>query len=421
MRLRDLALTSLSNLGRHKARTVLTTTGVVVGILTIVTMVSLGVGVQREMLQSFDSIGLEALTLYPVTEDSTVFDPFGQPQRTRILTDRLADELASRDDVLEVTPYLRLPRGMKIVMQIDSEEVAGNPLEPNPSAVRGPFEVTPKVLAGQGSPPLDGGGIVIGRGAAEKLGFEADELGDLVGRRLVLQLHAPRGDSRSFELAVSGVTDRQKGNFEVALPDRLAMLQWWFNDPEYLDHRGYDQIAVRARSLNDATHVVDWMDQQGFTVRSLKTVLDMANRGMVLVQTMLASVGTLALLVASIGIANTMIMSVYERTREIGILKAVGAAPGQVRTLFVIEASLIGFLGGVIGTLLGWLLGIGLNVLILEILEWQDVNVQGTFFVVSWWLVVGALAFATLVGLLAGLYPAARAANLPPLEALRYD
>jgi ABC-type antimicrobial peptide transport system permease subunit len=150
-------------------------------------------------------------------------------------------------------------------------------------------------------------------------------------------------------------------------------------------------------------------------------MLDLANRGMIIVQTMLGSVGALALLVASIGIANTMIMAVYERTREIGILKAVGAAPGQIRALFVVEASLIGMLGGVVGTIVGWLLGKGLNVLILEILRWQEVPVQGTFFIVSWWLVLVALAFATLVGLLAGLYPAARAARLPPLDALRYE
>jgi putative ABC transport system permease protein len=125
--------------------------------------------------------------------------------------------------------------------------------------------------------------------------------------------------------------------------------------------------------------------------------------------------------VASIGIANTMIMAIYERTKEIGILKAVGASPGDIRVLFMAEAALIGLLGGVVGTVGGWLLGLGLNEGILAYLHWQDIPMEGKFFVVTGWLVVLALAFAVVVGLLAGLYPAARAARLDPLEALRYE
>jgi ABC-type antimicrobial peptide transport system permease subunit len=116
-----------------------------------------------------------------------------------------------------------------------------------------------------------------------------------------------------------------------------------------------------------------------------------------------------------------MVMAVYERTREIGVLKAIGASPGDIRALFVTEAALIGLLGGIVGTVGGWLLGLGLNEGILAVLRWQKVPVEGTFFVVTPWLVVLALAFATVVGLLAGLYPAARAARLAPLEALRYE
>jgi ABC-type antimicrobial peptide transport system permease subunit len=179
--------------------------------------------------------------------------------------------------------------------------------------------------------------------------------------------------------------------------------------------------VIKAVSLNDATQIISQLQTRGFEVESLETILDMVNKSMVILQTMLSSVGGLALLVASIGIANTMVMSVYERTREIGILKAVGASPRDIRLLFMAEASLIGLLGGVIGTIFGWLLGIGLNEGILAYLAWKEIPITGTFFVVSGWLVALALAFATLVGLLAGLYPAARAAKLDPLEALRYE
>ena len=421
MKLRDLLKTAFGNLTRHKARTALTTIGVVVGILTIVTMVSLGVGVQREMGEAFGSVGLETLSLYPVTEDAGGFDPFGQPQRTRLLTPELVAQLQARDDVVEVIPFLRMPNSVRVNLRLEGDEVQARPWGPRPSSIPEPFETPPQTLVGLEDPPLDGGGVIVSDGLLRELGYEQDDLASLVGQEVDLVLYAPRGESQAFSLTLAGITERQRATVALANPDRLAMLQWWFNDPDYLANRGYDEVFVRAASLNDAVQIVDWLDALGYEVKSLQMMLDMANRGMIIVQTMLGSVGALALLVASIGIANTMIMAVYERTREIGILKAVGAAPGQIRALFVVEASLIGLLGGVVGTILGWLLGKGLNVLILEILRWQEVQVQGTFFVVSWWLVLAALAFATLVGLLAGLYPAARAARLPPLDALRYE
>jgi putative ABC transport system permease protein len=421
MKLRDLLGSAFGNLTRHKARTALTTVGVIVGILTIVTMVSLGIGVQREMQSAFGSVGLESLRLYPVTEDTGGFDLFGQPKRTLLLTDELLDNLQARDDVLEAIPYLVLPYGLQLVVELDGAQAEANAWGPRASMIPGPFEVPPQALAGLDDPPPEGGAVVVSDSLLEELRVSEEEFAGLVGQELSVVLYAPRGESQSFSFSIAGFVERQQSSVELALPDRRAILEWWYNDPDYVGNRGYDEIFVRARSINDAAQIVDWLSNLGYEVQSLKTMLDLANRGMIILQTMLASVGGLALLVASIGIANTMIMAVYERTKEIGILKAVGAAPSQIRWLFVVEAALIGLLGGVLGTVLGWLLGKFLNWLILEILAWQEIPMQGTFFVVSWWLVLAALLFAALVGLLAGLYPAARAARLAPLDALRYD
>jgi putative ABC transport system permease protein len=421
VKFRDLFRTALSNLTRHTARTALTTVGVVVGILTIVTMVSLGIGVQKEMRGAFGSVGLESLQLFPVTEEAGAYNLSGEPERTKLLTTSLVQQLESREDIVEVTPFLQIPYSVQMTARLDGLEAEVSPWGPRPASVPGPFEVPESILAGQKDPPLEGGGAVVSSGFLDEVNQAGADPASLIGRQLEIVLYAPRGESQSYSLQIDGVVERDVSSVALALPDRLAMLQWWFNDPDYLANRGYDEVFVRARSLNDAVQVVDWLSGMGYEVESLKAMLDVANRGMIVIQTMLASVGALALLVASIGIANTMIMAVYERTREIGILKAVGAAPAQIRVLFVVEAALIGFLGGVVGTVLGWLLGKGLNRLILVILEWQQIDVRGTFFVVSWWLVVGAVAFGTLVGLLAGLYPAARAARLAPLDALRYE
>jgi putative ABC transport system permease protein len=301
---------------------------------------------------------------------------------------------------------------------MDGQEVRADPWQ-DTGTFPALFENGPQLLAGQEDPPA--GGLVVTEAILEKFGYKREDFKTLIGRDVELVLYAPRGESQAFSFQIAGITEKRWGNVQVPVPDRPALLEWWYNDPDYLAHWGYDELVIRARTLNDAVQIVDWLSGQRFKVESLKTVLDMINRGVIVLQTMLASVGALALLVASIGIANTMIMAVYERTKEIGIMKAVGAAPGQIRALFVVEASLIGLLGGIVGTILGWLLGRFLNWLILVILRWQEMDVRGTFFVLSWQLVVGALVFATLVGLLAGLYPAARAARLAPLDALRYE
>ena len=419
MTLTDLAKTAFGNLGRHKARTVLSSVGVTVGILTIVTMVSLGIGVQREMINNFKSIGLETLTIRPKTEEQTAFNQFGEPRRTKIISPALVEEIRAMDQVVDVVPRIYLPYSMNVVLDAGgkNEEVRRISDSTNESPT-GPFELPVKLLAGRQITWDEQGQIVLSEDLLENLEKDYEEL---VGQQVKLVLHAPRGESQTFSFTVAGVASGQWG-VVIGLADQLAMKEWWYNDPDLLQTQGYDALTVKTRSLNDATQVLDKLEEMGFEVRSLKTVMDMANRGIIILQTMLGSVGGLALLVASIGIANTMIMAVYERTREIGILKAVGAAPRQIRALFMLEAMLIGLLGGVMGTIGGWLLGLGLNRLILLILAWQEIDFPPTkFFAVSWWLVVLALTFAVLVGLLAGLYPAARAARLDPLEALRHE
>ena len=116
-----------------------------------------------------------------------------------------------------------------------------------------------------------------------------------------------------------------------------------------------------------------------------------------------------------------MVMAIYERTREIGILKAMGASRGEIRQMFMLEAGCIGLIGGVFGLLLGWLIGLGLNLVIYFYSKHQDIPMRGDFFVVTLTLALGVVLFATFIGLVAGLLPAQRAAKLDPLQALRHE
>jgi putative ABC transport system permease protein len=423
MTLRDLLRTSFGNLGRHPVRTLLSAVGVTVGILTIVTMVSLGVGVQKEIVDQFTGAGLETIHIYPVTEERSAYTPFAEPQRTVLITPEIVDEMRARDDVVEVRPIVYVPSGAKVYLDLGDEELNVRAYAGDSTwGVTDPFTEPPTIIAGRRLDIDSEGELVLSVEALSALGHsEEAEWKDFVGREVLLVLKAPRGDTASFPFVVVGVQESEYWGVNIGIPAALALKSWWYNDPDILEHEGYDRLRIKASSLNDAAQIVAELEEQGFEVESLRTILDYANRAMIVLQTMLGSIGTLALLVASIGIANTMVMAVYERTREIGILKAIGASPGDIRRLFVAESSFIGLVGGVTGTVLGWLLGLGLNRLILAVMRWQEIPVRGTFFVVNGWLVALALAFATIVGLLSGLYPASRAARLDPIEALRYE
>jgi putative ABC transport system permease protein len=130
--------------------------------------------------------------------------------------------------------------------------------------------------------------------------------------------------------------------------------------------------------------------------------------------------GSLALVVASLGVINTLVMAILERRREIGILKALGAADRDVRRLFFVEAGAMGLFGGILGTAMGWLISRAINFgtnIYLARRSLPPITVS----TVPWWMVAAAIAFSIAVSLAAGMYPASRAAKLDPVQALRYE
>ena len=182
----------------------------------------------------------------------------------------------------------------------------------------------------------------------------------------------------------------------------------------------YTALTVRVQKPKDVAAVEAAIKKMGYSAFSL---LD-ATKGLRLVFTVfdlfLGLFGSLALTVASLGIINTLVMAILERRREIGVLKALGATDGDVKSLFFAEAAAMGFFGGLFGVALGWLIGQGLTWGTGVYLRQQDLPTAKISYV-PWWLALGAVAFATVVSLLAGLYPAARASRLNPVDALRYE
>jgi putative ABC transport system permease protein len=185
----------------------------------------------------------------------------------------------------------------------------------------------------------------------------------------------------------------------------------------------YDELTVRAKKVAEVEQLAKDITAMGFQAFSPGAEMGATQGIFRIIQLVLGAIGGIALLVASIGIANTMTMATYERTREIGIMKAVGASGGQVRLLFLIEAAVIGLLGGIGGLLIAVATAALGNLLVAGMGTGPENPFAGGggLFYIPAALALFAVAFSAIVGLVAGTLPAVRAANLDPLAALRHE
>lgn len=179
-------------------------------------------------------------------------------------------------------------------------------------------------------------------------------------------------------------------------------------------------VNVRVKAPEMVENVQQKIESLGFSSFSMKQMLAAVNNVSKIVQVLLGGIGGIALLVASFGIMNTMIMSIYERTREIGIMKVIGASIGDIRQIFLLEAGSIGFIGGVIGLFIGMTFAKIIN-LLANVYFNKGGSEPVIIVYVPLWLAIFAVSFATVVGLLSGVYPALRAAKLSPLIAIRQE
>ncbi len=440
MRLADLLRSAFANFSRRIVRSGLTVIGVFVGIITIVAMLSVAVGVEREVQRNIEAVGLESVFVTPPRAETDGFAPYAEtrpgasivsPQRMEAdgfdsyadsrpevpITPAAVETLRRMPEVASVAPLVDLPSYLDLSVKW-GERAAPARVQSSTEQL-GPFEGASQVLAGRQLDPGEARGVVLSARLARDLGVS--DYGALVGQVVTLTVRLPRGETGEFPVTVLGVKEGRWSAVELGVEDAADIKHWWYGQPDLLETRGYDGLVVKARSLAAVPAVEDRVKAMGFQARSLRTFLDLANRIFAVLNTLLGSVGGLALFVAALGVTNTMIMAVYERTREIGIMKAIGASRGDVLRLFIVEAALIGFLGGILGLVLGTLLGRGVDWAAHWYLESEGMQGIGSLSVVPWWLALGAVSFGTLVGLMAGVYPASRAARLDPVAALRYE
>jgi len=436
---RDLLRIVLANLNRMRMRVALTAVGVIIGTMAVILLISLGVGLQRSASASLDDQFGDLTTIQVFPGGQNPFAPQGGGDGPQRELDRAAiRELAALPGVVAVTPRVsgfgRLTYGrsetfgnLQGIDPAAAERLEWQLAEGYPRLGRGQVVLGQRVFGGGGGMFVSvgpGGGGGVSRSREE----ESPTAEELIGRALQLELSKMDADgkevTRSERLRVAGVFEIADGENDytvyAALEDVEEFNRWQAGERRERNPT-YENVLVKVGDREDVTDVQDAIEAAGFGVFSFVSILEGINRVFVIVQLVLGAVGAVALAVAAIGIANTMTMAIYERTREIGIMKAVGATNRDVLQIFLSEAGAIGCLGGGVGVAVGAIIGWIIDLFVRNRMQASGTVDPPHIVVTPLWLMAFALGFAVVIGLVSGVYPALRAASMKPLRALRSE
>jgi len=463
VKLPDLTELALRNLRESLLRNSLTTVGISVGVASLVAMLSLGIGLQqmasRRLVKSglFDTIIVSSRReMRGMGREEERNGPI--PGESRILDEPARLEIGRLENVSEAYPDIRFATELRFEDRPHLTMISALPLS---ARTNDAFEGMQGRFFSSESEP----GVILQKSFAEELLGRTPPLGQpepnvaelakpLLGKELLMRYaqraaaqsaaEASNSDSneligasysvvsREQKLTIVGVADldpesmRGPTRAKVFLPLKLAeslhvMLPTDLREiARASDQPVYSSISVRVKNPAQIQAVEDKIKKMGFTTFSIADASKGLRQFFGVLYAFLGIFGSLALIVASIGIVNTLVMAILERRREIGIMKAIGASDADVRKLFFAEAGAMGVLGGMLGVILGWAIGQAINFGTNVYLRRQSLPAEH-FWAVPWWLVAFAIGFAFVVSLVSGLYPAGRAAKLDPVQALRYE
>ncbi|HZK08735.1 MAG TPA: FtsX-like permease family protein [Bacteroidales bacterium] len=474
MNISDMILLAFANLRRTKLRTFLTTLGVVIGIGALTSMVSFGTGMQKNITDAFAANDLftsitvtpKEINLEDIASGNVAEMASALKQESIPLTDSLLQEIKNIPGVKIAYPNLEFPARVVLLGDSTTSRVQAIPsamgaFKPFDNLLTGSFFINDTalqcILGAEFLHKLkirlleDGKDIVLSKEDSAR-GFQLIHPDSLINKtlRLVsLSMNASKipgavinmmhnksempFDETVSELKIVGIT-RRAGEFgrnaigggmliPIITAQKIPQLSFssvWDLLGSNKKTDSYGSIQVRVENMQQIDPVSEQLRTMNVGVFSILDQMDEIKRVFLILTSLLGAVGAIALIVAGLGIINTMVMSILERQREIGIMKAIGASEKEIRMIFFVEVGVIGLIGALFGLVLGWLVTQVATVVVnTQILP--DGTEPVNLFYFPAWLIVGAIAFAIIISLAAGLYPAARAARIDPVRALRHD
>lgn len=464
----DLIRLALKNFMRRKTRSILTILGVIIGTASIVVMISLGIGMNESFKQSLKNMGsLNVIDVNPyyIPQNATGMVSIDEKK----LDDMAIAKIAAIDGVEAVTPYLNA--NLKIVsgkyslqasiVGIDPDAMeafdfkvgSGRLLskEDTSALVFGsqtPYSfMNPRSSGRRGGMVFFGGGFGGNGSGAEK----PDPLVDVLNDKMIMTFDWSYGERKSvgsfanpqqntkppklYKAQGVGILqesqDYDKAYTVYMNIDYLKKLVKEYNKSQSNTAGGrvykqetdsYQQVKVKAKNIDVVESIQKKINEMGYGTNSLGDMLKSMQKQSATMQAVLGGIGAISLFVAALGITNTMIMSIYERTREIGVMKVLGCLLSDIRNMFLFEAGVIGFTGGIAGLLFSYGASYVLNKFAGGLFGGgRAPGEENIISVIPLWLALAALGFATLVGLISGFMPARRAMKLSALEAIKTE
>ena len=448
MNKRDLIGLALRNLVRRKTRTFLAVMGVIVGTCAIVVMLSIGFGMSASFQEQIQSYGnLHLITVYSNGGGMMGGGSMNGSTETAKLDSKTITAIGKLDGVSAASPRIEESLTFGIGKYVTQVSVAGL----NPEIME---KFNYKTEKGRLLKSTDKYAVVFGNQVP--LGFYNPKKNtyasysgkapvDVITDKLIITGDSEYGMTHrttNTDTDTKKIVYKQyegKGVGVLANPSDESAYYAYMNidtlqkiSNELKKARGeavksaqsYDQVMVYVGSIDDVAKVSEAIRAMGFQTDSLNDWLKSMQQQARMIEGVLGGIGAISLLVAALGITNTMVMSIYERTKEIGIMKVIGANLADIKRLFLIEAGMIGFIGGAAGVILSLLISLLMNTLLLNVMNTLLGSIGGggsMISVIPWWVALGALAFATTIGIAAGFSPAKRAMRLSALESLRNE
>lgn len=433
MKFIDFAGMGFKNLWRRKLRTILTMVGVSIGAFSIVIMLSLGIAMTEGYKQQLAEWG--SLTKITINRYGYVYDEetgMGMSQENN-LDDTLVQTIKNMEHVRGVTPILNVSATLKSGKYQSWCNITGI----DPDTIQ--YFDFPEIESGEYISNDNPTAVLFGKDSYNfynprsnnSWNYGAESPVDLIMDSIKITFDDMWGEKtpKYTKFNVAGIMKESTNEANYSAYAPIEQVKKWYKEQQENreDNKNknktitYESIWVSVDDTKNVEEVQNKIKELGYTTYSradeLNNVQEMSNT----LQLILGGIGAVSLLVSAIGIANTMVMSIYERTKEIGVMKVLGCVVTDIRKLFLFEASIIGLLGGGLGLGLSYLTSFLLNKYAPEIGGMLGLNSNYDISVIPIWLALAALIFSIAIGIISGLYPAIKATKIKAIEAMRTE